>query len=189
MFTGNALGRARPGGCVLAALFLLMGQNLAASALGSGIDLQYIDRSVRPQDDFFRYVNGVWLDNTEIPADKARYGSFDKLIDQSQEWQRGLIEQLHSGVDAADPDQRKIIDLYDSFMDEAALERLDVKPLAGEFARIAALKHKEEIPGLIAHMNRIGGGAPFAGHVHQDARDATLYCFDISQAGLGLPDR
>jgi len=78
----------------------------ATPAQGSGIDLQYIDHSVRPQDHFFRHVNGVWLDNTEIPADKGRYGSFDKLNDDSLESLRGLIEQLHSSVDAADASSR-----------------------------------------------------------------------------------
>jgi putative endopeptidase len=198
MFNAKLSGRARPRGCVLAGVFLFTGNSLTAGAnemelarppLGSGIDTQYIDHNVRPQDDFFRYVNGVWLDNTEIPADKGRYGSFDKLNDDSLESLHGLIEQLHSGVDAADPDQQKIVDLYASFMNEAALERLDIKPLAAEFARIAALKSKAQIPALIAHLNRIGGGAPYAAHVHQDARDATRYCFDLSQAGLGLPDR
>jgi len=202
MFNAKLPGRRRPRGCALAGIGVLMGQlmghSLTAGAtdmdaatppLGSGIDTQYIDHNVRPQDDFFRYVNGVWLDNTEIPADKARYGGFDKLNDDSLESLRGLIEQLHAGVDVADPDQQKIVDLYASFMDEAALERLDLKPLAAEFARIAALKSKRDIPALIAHLNRIGGGAPYASSVHQDARDATRYCFDLSQAGLGLPDR
>ena len=198
MFIARVPGRAHPRGRALAGMCALMGTSLiagasdlepAAAPLGSGIDTQYIDHNVRPQDDFFRYVNGVWFDNTEIPPDKGRYGSFDQLNDDSLESLRGLIEQLQSGVDAADPDQQKIVDLYASFMDEAALERLDIKPLAAEFARIAALRSKHEIPALIAHLNRIGGGAPYASHVHQDARDATRYCFDLAQAGLGLPDR
>jgi putative endopeptidase len=202
MFNAKLRERVRPRACLLAGIGLLAGQLMghsvtaaaadveaASPPLGSGIDTQYIDHNVRPQDDFFRYVNGVWLDNTEIPADKSRYGSFDKLNDDSLESLRGLIEQLHAGVDAADPDQQKILDLYDTFMDEAALERLDVKPLAAEFAHIAVLKSKQEIPALIAHLNRIGAGAPYAASVHQDARDATKYCFDLSQAGLGLPDR
>src|ERR1700689_2593877 len=117
MFNAKLPGRARPRACALAGIGVLMGHSLTAGAndmepatpsLDSGIDVQYIDHTVRPQDDFFRYVNGVWLDKTEIPADKARYGSFDKLNDDSLDSLRGLIEQLHAGVDAADPDQRKI---------------------------------------------------------------------------------
>ena len=57
----------------------LLACGVAAAPLKSGIDLQYVDASVRPQDDFYRHVNGRWLDTTQIPADRGRYGSFDKL--------------------------------------------------------------------------------------------------------------
>ena len=100
----------------------------------SGIDTQYIDNTVRAQDDFYRYVNGKWLASTEIPPDKSRYGSFDKLNDDTLDQLRSVVERLQTSVDATDPDQRKIADLYASFMDEAALERLGLKPLDGEFA-------------------------------------------------------
>ncbi len=161
----------------------------APAALGSGIDLQFFDNSVRAQDDFYRHVNGTWLNSTEIPADKGRYGSFDKLSDDSLEQLRTVVERLTQSADAADPDQRKLVELYASFMDEAALEKLDLRPLASEFARIAALKRRSQIPGLIAHFSLLGVGAPYRPQVHQDARDATKYVFDLHQGGLGMPDR
>ena len=161
----------------------------APTALGSGIDLQFFDNSVRAQDDFYRHVNGTWLNSTEIPADKGRYGSFDKLSDDSLEQLRTVVERLTQSADAADPDQRKLVELYASFMDEAALEKLDLRPLASEFARIAALKRRSQIPGLIAHFSLLGVGAPYRPQVHQDARDATKYVFDLHQGGLGMPDR
>ncbi len=74
-------------------------------------------------------------------------------------------------------------------MDEAELERLNLAPLAPEFARVAALEHKAQIPALMAHLAVIGVGAPYHPQVHQDARDATRYVFDLAQGGLGLPDR
>ncbi|MGP8098886.1 MAG: M13 family metallopeptidase [Steroidobacteraceae bacterium] len=155
----------------------------------SGIETQYIDNTVRAQDDFFRYVNGKWLASTEIPPDKGRYGSFDKLNDDTLDQLHSVVERLQTSVDASDPDQRKIADLYASFMDEAALERLGLKPLNGEFAKIAALKSKAQIASLIAHFNQIGVSAPYTPVVHQDARDSTKYVFDLSQDGLGMPDR
>ena len=161
----------------------------APAALGSGIDLQFFDNSVRAQDDFYRHVNGTWLNSTEIPADKGRYGSFDKLSDDSLEQLRTVVERLTQSADAADPDQRKLVELYASFMDEAALEKLDLRPLASELARIAALKRRSQIPGLIAHFSLLGVGAPYRPQVHQDARDATKYVFDLHQGGLGMPDR
>ncbi|MFI4895249.1 MAG: M13 family metallopeptidase [Steroidobacterales bacterium] len=157
--------------------------------LRSGIDLEFIDERVRAQDDFYRHVNGVWLDSTEIPADKGRYGSFDKLHDDALDQLRSVIEQLQQSTDAADPDRQKIVELYASFMDQAALERLDLTALNAEFAAIAALKRKAQIPGLMAHLGVIGVDAPYLPQVHQDARDATRYVFDLVQGGLGMPDR
>src|SRR5271155_3998579 len=157
-------------------------------ALVSGIDMQYIDDSVRPQDDFYRHVNGKWLATIEIPADKASYDPWDKLQDQSQEHRRRIIEELQKSVDAADPDQQKIADLYSSFMDEAALEHAGLEPLDTEFAKIDRLKDKKEIASLIAHFNQIDVSAPYT-PVYQDAKDSTKYVFILWQAGLGMPDR
>jgi putative endopeptidase len=157
--------------------------------LTSGIDTQYIDDSVRAQDDFYQHVNGKWLTSIEIPADKGRYGVFDQLTDEARDQLRGIVEGLLTTFDATDPDQRKIADLYASFMDEAALERLGLKPLHAEFARIEAVRDRTEIASLIAHFNRIGITAPYTPQVHQDARDSTKYIFDLEQDGLGMPDR
>ncbi len=155
----------------------------------SGVDLSAVDRGVRPQDDFYRFVNGAWLSGTAVPADKSRYGAFDKLRDDSQDQLRTLIEELQRSPRPLDSDAQKIADLYSSFMDEATLERLDFQPLAGELARVDALRSKADIPALIAHFNLIGVPAPFDPEVHQDARDSTRYVFDVDQSGLGLPDR
>ena len=161
----------------------------AAAPLGSGIDLQYIDTSVRPQDNLFLYANGKWLAATEIPPDKGRYGVFDILADEAREQLHAIVGKLQVAADPADPDQRKIADLYTSFVDEAEVEKAGLAPLKAEFARIDALSGKDQIPALIAHFNRIGVVAPYAAQVHQDARDSSKYIFDISQDGLGMPDR
>ncbi|HEY3808322.1 MAG TPA: M13-type metalloendopeptidase [Steroidobacteraceae bacterium] len=153
------------------------------------MDIQHMDRRVRAQDDFYRYVNGAWLDSAEIPPDKARYGSFDKLAEDSLQQLHDLLEDLRRSADATDPDRRKIVELYASFMDEAELERCNLEPLAAEFTRIAQLKRKAQIPALIAHLGRIGVGTPYHPQVHQDAKDATRYVFDLAQGGLGMPDR
>jgi putative endopeptidase len=162
----------------------------AAKALSSGVELANMDKSVRPQDDFFRYVNGTWLKNTQIPADKARYGAFTKLADDSEARLRAIIEEA-----AAKPgkqpgtDEQKVGDLYGSFMDEARLEELGLKPLDAELARIDAMKSKAEVPGLMAHYMRISVPHPFNHYVNQDDKDPTQYIVYLFQSGLGLPDR
>ena len=131
-------------------------RSAAPPPLLSGIDVQYIDDSVRPQDDFYKHINGKWLASTEIPADKASYGSFTKLRDDSEAQLRAIIEGLPSPAAAKGADQQKIAELYASFMDEEALEGLGMRPLDAEFAKIDALKDRQGIAGLIAHFNQIG---------------------------------
>jgi putative endopeptidase len=158
------------------------------TAMLSGVDLQYVDKSVRPQDDLYRHLNGKWLDSFQIPADKGSYGSFTHLDDLTQEQLRGIVEGL-AGSAAGDAEARKIADLYASFMDETRLEALGLKPLQDEFAAIDAISDKSEIPALVAHLNRIGAGAPYAFAVNQDAKNSLQYAVILRQSGLGMPDR
>ena len=161
-----------------------------AQPAASGVELANFDRGVRPQDDFYRHVNGTWLKNTEIPADKARYGAFIKLIDDSEARLRTIIEESANKADKkAGSDEQKVGDLYASFMDEAKLEELGLKPLQPELDRIAAVKDKQDLPKLMAHLSRIGAPVPINGYVNQDAKDPTQYIFYVVQSGLGLPDR
>ncbi|WP_183439547.1 M13 family metallopeptidase [Pseudoduganella violacea] len=161
----------------------------AADVPQSGIDTQYIDASVRAQDDFFTHLNGQWLKTAVIPADKSSWGSFAKLRDDTLPQLRGLIEELNTKKHKAGTEEQKIADLYASYMDEAKLEKAGVRPLAGEFSRIRSLKDKKGLPALIAHMNQIGVAAPYGFFVSQDARESTRYAVYLSQSGLGLPDR
>ncbi|HWW19749.1 MAG TPA: M13-type metalloendopeptidase [Steroidobacteraceae bacterium] len=162
----------------------------ASSALASGIDTQYEDSSIRPQDDIYKYLNGKWLASTQIPADKPGYGTFDKLFDESQDQLKQLVDVVSKNASApAGSDEAKIRDLYNSFMDEAHAESLGIKPLAPELARIDAIKSKQDIPELMGHLQRIGVTTPFTPGVHLDNKDATKYVFDLGQDGLGLPDR
>jgi len=161
----------------------------SSQTLSSGIGIRNIDRSVRPQDDFYEHVNGRWLKSVAIPADQTSWGSFIELYETTLLQMRGLIEKAAAGNPAAGTDARRIGDYYASFMDEARIEQLGVTPLKGELARIAAVKDKSELPALLAHLGRIGVGQPFEYTIHQDNKDATRYVADVQQGGLGMPDR
>jgi putative endopeptidase len=166
-------------------------QAASQATLVSGVDMQYADHSVRAQDDLYRYLNGKWLDSFQLPADKGSYGSFAYIDDTTQEQLRGIVEGLAQagGAVNADAEVRKITDLYASFMDETRLDALGLKPLQGELAAIDAISDRNEIPALIAHLNRIGAGAPYDVDVNQDARNSLQYAVVIHQSGLGMPDR
>ncbi len=158
-------------------------------SLSSGVFTRFNDPRVRPQDDFFRHVNGHWLKTSDIAADKSGSGAFLDLREATVPQLRALIESRAKGPAAAGPEARKITDLYTSFMDTATLQARGLQPLAADFARIDALSDKQQIPALIAYLSAVGVNLPYSLSIHQDARDSSVYVADIGQSGLGLPDR
>ncbi len=156
----------------------------------SGIDTAGIDPKVRAQDDFFRHSQGKWLSDVDIPSDRSSWGAFNVAQEKVEEQVRTIIEQAEQDK-ARKPgsDAQKIGDYYASFMDMGRRNALGLKPLQAERARIAALSGKQGIAALVAHLNRIDANAPIDMGVGQDNRDSTRYIVNISQAGLGLPNR
>ncbi|MBY5979469.1 M13 family metallopeptidase [Ferrimonas balearica] len=159
-------------------------------ALGSGIELQNFDNSIRPQDDFYGYVNGTWLKTAEIPADRTTTGAFYDLREKAQADVKAIIEEL-AATEGLEPgsDEQKVADLYRSMMDTDTINKLGVTPLKGEFDAIAALADKDELSAYIAHSQIIGGGTPLAFYISVDAKDSSRYATHIWQYGLSLPDR
>jgi predicted metalloendopeptidase len=155
-----------------------------------GIDVAGMDLSVRPQDDFFRYVNGNWADNTPIPADRASYGTFGILGERSQEAVRAIIEDLARAQGAPGSINQKIGDLYKGYMDEAQLEALGITPLKTELDAIARISSSSsELPAAFARAARTGVRLPFSVSVGADQRNSEQYAVQVSQSGLGMPDR
>src|SRR5215467_10539066 len=122
-----------------------------------GIDISGMDRSVRPQDDFFRYVNGAWADRTPIPPDKSRYGSFTILSDESEQALKEILEQASSRRDAPPGSElQKVGDLYRSFIDTERIESLGIKSLQKDLDYIAGLKNTADVVGAIARLSKLG---------------------------------
>ncbi|MBK9625239.1 MAG: M13 family metallopeptidase [Rhodocyclaceae bacterium] len=160
------------------------------SALRSGIDLEYIDDGVRAQDDFYRYSQGKWLAKTEIPADRAGWGSFNIAQDNVEQQLRAIIEEVAaSGSKSRGSNAQKVGDFYASFMNEQQREVLRLAPLRDELANIAAAKNQRDLTKLMARYNRIGVSVPINVDIHQDNKASTNYVVDFTQSGLGLPNR
>jgi putative endopeptidase len=157
--------------------------------LHSGIDLQFVDAATRPQDDVYEYLNGKWLREYQLPADKGAVGSFTTLQDKTEEQLRTIVDGLDQAPSNEDPDAKKLADLYASYMNEDHLEGLGVKPVLREFAAIDAIKNMDAVPAVMAHLAEIGAGAPFGLQINVDARDSSRYAVNLLQGGLGLPDR
>ena len=161
----------------------------AAAALKSGLLLNNFDRTVRPQDDLYRFVNGTWLKNTEIPADKSNYGAFTLLSDEAEKNLRVIVEEAAAANAAAGTDQQLIGDYYSSFMDEAKIEQLGMKPLQPELDRIAAISDRKQLLDYLARAQLLMIDNPIGAQVFADAKNPDLNTLWVTQSGLGLPER
>ncbi len=171
-------------------LFGTAAQAQAPAPKALGLNVAAMDKSVRVQDDVYDYANGHWLKSTPIPEDRSSVSIASELLDKSLEQLRGLIETAAKDTAApANSEARKIGDLYASFMDEKTVEAAGLGAVKGELARIDALKSKQELPALFAHLHRIGVSTPYGVAVNPDSRDVTRVAADIDQDGLGMPDR
>jgi putative endopeptidase len=155
-------------------------------ALASGIDSSELDPAVRPQDDLFRHVNGQWIARTEIPADKARWGSFYLLAEEAEKAVREIIIDAQSAP--AGTEQRKIGDLYASFMDEARAEELEATPIEADLASVDQVTSVPGLLGTLGRLERAGVSGAFQLYVDNDPGNPERYLVFVEQGGLGLPD-
>ncbi|HEU0224161.1 MAG TPA: M13 family metallopeptidase [Steroidobacteraceae bacterium] len=161
----------------------------AAAPLVSGIDLSAMDRSVRPQDDLFRYVNGTWLADTPFPAEYASAGIGIMLFEKAQEDVQKILLEAAAAGDAATPAMQRLGDMYASFMDEARVEALGARPLAPLFAEIAAIDGPAALARFFGRAQGLGISVPMGIYVFPDARNSTHNVAYLSQSGLGMPNR
>ena len=154
-----------------------------------GIDTAGMDRTVEPGDDFFAYVNGTWARTTQIPADRSSFGAFANLRDLSEARVRRLVEGYQAGNPATDGDQAKVAALYRGFMDDAAVESLDVRPLQPSIEAISRIATKEEMARRMGAALGGFGRSFFGAGVSDDRKNPDFYALHLAQSGLGLSDR
>ncbi|WP_308814509.1 M13-type metalloendopeptidase [Sphingomonas sp. GV3] len=153
-----------------------------------GFDTSGMDRSVKPGDDWFRFVNGAWAARTQIPADRSSYGAFAVLRDISEQRLRSLISG-YGAADTAHPDRMKAAILYADYMDAATADRLDAAPLIQRLAPVKAAASKDDIAGLMGRSLGGFGASFFAPGINDDAKQPDIYSLYLRQSGLGLGDR
>lgn len=159
------------------------------SKLRSGVYSSNLDKNIRPQDDFYRFVNGQWLTDTNIPADRSNYGTFALLEDGAEQDLRTILDEAAAARAPAGSDVQKVGDLYASYLDEATIEARGLAPIAGELKRIDELKTKQDVARYIGYSQRIAVMHPFAYYVSVDRKNSSQYTGIIAQSGLGMPDR
>jgi endothelin-converting enzyme/putative endopeptidase len=160
-----------------------------AQQLTSGIVLENFDKSARPQDDLNQYVNGAWMEKTEIPDDRSSVGSFFDLRERNQERLHKIIEKSANMEAAAGTNERKVGDFFNAYMDVETLNELGAKPIQSDLESINAIDSYESVAEYFAHMSRMSTSIPFGFYVYPDAKDPQTNAMYVSQSGLGLPDR
>jgi len=160
------------------------------SLLTSGIEQANIDKTVRPQDDLYQYVNGVWLNSNDIPGDKTSIGSFIDLRDAADESVKVIIEELAATPNLVNgTDEQKVADLFRSFMNQEARDAAGIKPIQTILDTISSFKNKSDVAKFLGEYQAKGINGPLAFYIGVDAKDSSSYATHIWQSGLGLPDK
>jgi len=143
---------------LLAIVMLASFLQINAQEKKPGIDLLLMDKSVRPNDNFFNFVNGTWVKNTEIPADRVRWGSFDELRQKTDIDALAILEEASKNpAYKSTTDQGKAINLYKSIMDTVARNKAGIKPLKPYLDKINAVKSVADLQKLMIEMASKGG--------------------------------
>ncbi len=161
---------------------------MTPQAIRSGLDLTHLDVNARPQDDLFGHVNGRWLADHAMPADRATDGAFRALFDQAEEQVRVLIAESARAGAPDGTDRQRIGDLYASFMDEAGVERRGVGPVREELARVDEAADPGALAVVLGGQQRTGVGGGVGVYVDTDSKNSSRYLVHVTQSGIGLPD-
>ena len=173
---------------ILAAVVLMV-SCAKKEELTSGINKKNMDTKVKPGDNFANYVNGAWMKTMKIPADKASYGAFDMLYDQSQKDVKAIIEEAAKSNAADGTDEQKIGDYYASFMDRKGRNAKGTTPIQSEMKTIDAIANYNDLASFFGTANRTGVSIPFNISVYTDFKDPTKNILITWQGGIGLPEK
>jgi len=154
----------------------------------SGLTTEFIKTQTRPQDDLFRHVNGKWLDEAVIPADRSSDGAFYWLRELSEKRVRSIIEDLSKGTPEAGTVAQKIGDLYRSFMAEAQIESAGLDPIREDLAKTQSINSVQEFLAVMGELESRGGAGLFYSFITTDNKESTKNIAYLGQSGLSLPD-
>ena len=163
-------------------------QDIATKPLLSGIELENFDKSVSPDEDFFRYVNGQWLAKTKIPDDQSNYGAFTALDIETKEAIKKIIEDA-SAQKSPSPIAKQVGDFYRSYTDIAQRNKAGLQPIQGMLSQIKAIGNKDQLLKLAGSLSRRGIASFYNFYIEPDAKRSDQYAVYVNQDGTTLPDR
>ncbi len=168
----------------------VLAQDIPSPSFGKwGVDLSSLDKSVKPGDNFFNYVNGKWLKTATIPPDRSQTGSFQDLQILSERRMRAIMDDLaKKPVNALAPDEKKLRDLYDAFEDAKAIEANGLKPVQKDLDYLNGLKTLEDVARAMASPSMMTESI-YSISINVDDKNPDVYSINLGQSGLGLPDK
>ena len=158
----------------------------ASAQLKSGINLNDLDKSVRPADDFYEYACGGWMKANPLPAAYSRYGSFDRLGEDNNKRINGILKELQENSYSAGTVEQKLSDLYKLAMDSARREKDGLAPVMPLIQRMEAAKTKEQLFAIQLEMMPYGDAELFVAYIGADEKNATQNILNFMQGGLTL---
>jgi endothelin-converting enzyme/putative endopeptidase len=166
-------------------------QPLTSLPYTPSLDIKAMDRTAQPCENFYQYACGTWIKDNPIPADQARWDVYSKLTYENELFLWGLLQQAGKTGAARTPNQQKIGDLFQSCMDEPAIEKIGGAPLNEPLQQIATLKSVGDLPALLAHLQLTlyEGSMLFNFGSNQDFSNSSSIIAFADAGGLGLPDR
>jgi putative endopeptidase len=184
---------------ILLLIVLLIGSMIACAVkpktnskeakTNSGFSVENMDKSVKPGEDFFRYVNGTWLKNTEIPGDKVQWGSFMELRENNQKQLKEVFEKAAASKAEKGTALQKIGDLYTLGMDAKTINAQGYDPIKKELKAIESLQTSKDVEVQIAEMFKKGYSPLFGFGSSADLENSKMIITWVTQGGLGLPDK
>ena len=174
--------------CLNSCAALAIAQETSAKPLSSGIELENFDKSVSPDQDFFRYVNGQWLAKTKIPDDQSNYGAFTALDIETKEAIKKIIEDA-STQKSPSPIAKQVGDFYRSYTDVAQRNQAGLQPIQGMLSQIKSIQSKDQLIQLAGKLSRRGISTFYGYYIEPDAKRSDQYAIYVQQGGTTLPDR
>ncbi len=154
-----------------------------------GFSVEFMDQSIKPGDDFYKYVNGTWLKNNPVPPEYSRWGAFSEITKNNDYIIKSILEESASGIATQGSNQQKIGDLYFTAMDTVRIENEKFNPLIPYFNKIDAVKSKDDLIKAIAYLQMNGVGNSFGVFAGQDDKNSSNVIPNFYQGGITLFDR
>ena len=160
-----------------------------AAPVASGVDLAALDREARPQDDFYQFVNGSWLDTTEIPAIYSGYTVYHEVHERNESALRQIVERAAAQPGEPGTESQQVGAIYSSWMDVDTINALGLDPIRPELEKIAAIQSRDDLVRTIAELHRQGVEVPWEIAIDADLKDSSRYTVFFGQSGITMPNR